>query len=193
LAVQDFARGLLKTTCLTVVCGSAAVAGTITEGTSPAPSDFPNTAPGYLLPVGTTLVTGSTVEESADFFEFQGLQPGSTYTISASFGVLEEEAGMFMQVSNSSNSPLGSAASLEGTSPSGSHAVRTGTVPSDGKVVVEIANDSESGGGAYQVALSSTPATPSSTPAPATAGEVVMGLGALRLLWPRLRKKQVAE
>ena len=191
LAVQDFARGLLKTTCLTVACGSAAMAATITEGVAPAPADFPNTAPGYLLPVGTTSVVGSTsidLSDPADFFEFQGLTPGSTYTINAYFGTLGEESGLRMQVSNSSGTALGPQATLEGTSPSSSHhAVQSGTVPGDGKVVVDISTlDIEGLGGAYEVDLTTSVPT---TPAPGTYGEVVVGLGALTLLWSRLRKK----
>jgi hypothetical protein len=82
---------LLATTCLTVACGVSATAGTITEGVPPAPSDFPNTSPGYLLPVGTTIVNGAVGSrwgetgnfDAADWFEFTGLTAGASYTLTA--------------------------------------------------------------------------------------------------------------
>ena len=54
ISLESFTRGLLSTTCLTVVCGSGAVAGTVTEPLTA----FPNTSPGILLPTGTTVVNG---------------------------------------------------------------------------------------------------------------------------------------
>jgi hypothetical protein len=87
--IGKFARSLLATTCLTIASTGAALAGSIntyTEGTSPAPTDFPNTGPGTSLPGGTTetIVSGHVTlsGDQFDWFEITGLGAG-TFTVSA--------------------------------------------------------------------------------------------------------------
>jgi hypothetical protein len=70
------ARTLLAGTCLTSAAGVAS-ASNIVEGVGPAPPDFSNTSPGFLLPAGTTQVYGTvTSVDPSDWFQFQKL-PGS--------------------------------------------------------------------------------------------------------------------
>lgn len=83
--LEDFARGLLATTCLSVAFSTSGLASTFTLTFSDQ-----STEPGTLLPVGTTVVNGFVglppVElglVSDDWFEFQGLTAGDTYTLTA--------------------------------------------------------------------------------------------------------------
>jgi hypothetical protein len=140
-----YLKRLLATTCLTMLPASAALAQSVTEGTSPAPGDFPDTFPGYVLPVGTTSVSGiaSGVEGVGDndYFEFQGLQPGTAYDIKATFNPLGFEGGLDAFVYNSSGTQLATH-SMEGP---GANFVLV--APADGKldVRVEQTNSFESG------------------------------------------------
>jgi hypothetical protein len=144
-SLDSFARGLLATTCLTAACGSTAVAGTVNLPNS----DFPNSPTGVLLPVGTTTVTGFAGELPSeggflneDWFEFQGLTPGSSYTLSAQYLPLNAEAGLFMNVFTNSLQPILLNESLEG-----SGGTLNGFVPSDGFLDVEITTERGGEGG----------------------------------------------
>lgn len=151
-SLDSFARGLLATTCLTAACGSSAVAGTINLPTS----DFPNTPTGVLLPVGTTAVTGFAGELPSEggflneeWFEFQGLTPGSSFTLSAQYLPLgpreisgNGESGLLMNVFTSSLQPLLLFESLEGSA-----GQLNAFVPSDGFLEVEITTEGGSEGG----------------------------------------------
>lgn len=131
---SEHIRLLLATSCFTLV-SSQAGANTvlIVEGTAPAPADFPNVAPGYLLPLGTNTVDGqlNASSDQIDFFEFQGLAPGHNFSIHSQYNPLNQEKSMKMFVFTSTGTLLGSA-TLEG-----SGATVSGTIPGDGKLVVE--------------------------------------------------------
>ncbi len=153
--LENLARGLLATTCLTVACGTGAVAGTVTEPIGA----FPNSSPGYLLPVGTTIVNGFAGEQpseagfdSPDWFEFQGLTPGDTYTLTAVYDPLgprpttgNGESGLSISLFTSSQTPLFTAYSMEGAGVSGANALM-GIVPSDGRLDVEMTAEAGEGG-----------------------------------------------
>jgi hypothetical protein len=150
-SLDSFARGLLATTCLTAACGSTAIAGTINLPNS----DFPNSPTGVLLPVGTTTVTGFAGELpgeggflNEEWFEFQGLTPGSSYSLSAQYFPLGDretsgngESGLRMNVFTDSLTPLFSSLSLEG-----SGVTVSGVVPSDGFLDIEITTEQGLGG-----------------------------------------------
>ena len=93
--LDKLTRALLASSCLAGAAGIARADTIISEGLTPAPSEFPNTSPGYLLPVGTTGVNGvvgcAECEggEETNWFEFQGLLPGSSFTITNS-GIAEQ-------------------------------------------------------------------------------------------------------
>jgi hypothetical protein len=203
-SVEAFARGLLATTCLTVACSGSAVAGaiTVTEGQGGAPTDFPDSPNGYLLPLGTTVVNGAVgpgqgVEggfDPADFFEFQGLTPGSTATFTGVFVPLGNEAGIFYTVFNDIGTVL-AVGSFETCCDENNGNTNSITVPGDGNVVFEAysrRSGEEGGGGghngtaAYQVTLNAEAAT---TPEPAALGLTGLGLGAVALGWRRKRSR----
>src|ERR1700743_1332434 len=104
-AWEEFARVAMATTSLSLAVGGIAGAATITEATPPAPADFPNVSPGFLLPVGTTTVFGAVnrTSDSQDWFEFQGLQPGQAFSVHGNNIPTNEESGTSMFVYNSSN------------------------------------------------------------------------------------------
>lgn len=143
-SLENFARGLLATTCLTVACGTSGLASTVTltEGAQETPL-------GALLPTGTTIVDGfiaGGVEgaPSADWFEFQGLTPGSSYTLTGMYDPLGRrdmsgngETGLRMGVFTDTLTPLFPHQSLE-TADGGTGAQFMGTIPSDGNLEVEI-------------------------------------------------------
>jgi hypothetical protein len=163
-AEKIYLKRLLATTCLTVLPASAALAQTVTEGTSPAPSDFPNTFPGYVLPAGTTSVfgTASGVEGAGDkdYFEFQGLQPGGTYNLKATFNPLGYEGGLDALIYNSSGTQLGDQ-SMEG---SGANFLVI--APADGKLDVQVSQTNSFESGLPYVVSLTQPAAP--VPAPAS-------------------------
>ena len=200
--LEHLARGLLATTCLTVACGSSGMASTVTLPTS----DFPNSAPGILLPVGTTAVNGFAGQEpgeageaSPDWFEFQGLTPGSSYTLLGVYnplGRFEEsgngESGLRMSVFTSSNTALFTDLSLETANGVNTGAQAMGSVPSDGKLDVEIFQRLEvfevpveegSRGSYYQVTL-----TQGAIPEPGTVATMGLGLAGA-LAWRRRRRQ----
>ncbi len=127
-------RHLVTTTCLTIGPIGAAIAGTIVEGTPPAPVDFPDTFPGYLLPVGTTTVLGSlSSDDLADWFTFQGLT--GSFSVNAFWPAGAIEQYMRYAVFDTSGSQLasGTLEVLGGVKPP-----LTGTVPADGEIVVGV-------------------------------------------------------
>jgi hypothetical protein len=194
-SLENIARGLLATTCLTVACGAGAVAGTVTEPIG----DFPNTEPGLLLPVGTTIVNGFAGYEpgesgyaSPDWFEFQGLTAGDTYTLTAVYDPLgpfrtsgNGESGLTVSVFTSSQSALFSNKSMEGAGVSGANALM-GTVPGDGKLDIDIASHNENAGSYFQVTL--TQNAPSSVPEPGTLAGAGLALAGA-LAWSRKRRQ----
>jgi hypothetical protein len=203
--LESFTRRLLATTGLTVACGVSAVAGTITEGTSPAPADFPNTSPGYALPGGTNLVIGAIGSrfgesgnfDSADWFVFSGLTAGATMVITGLDTGLDPfeapprtgENGLEVDYFNSSLTSLGSLDIGEFGGFPGSNLF---VVPGDGQLLVDVQfHTGESGNlpawtsklDSYQVSIGSA------TPEPGTLGAVGVGLGAIALAWRRRRAK----
>ena len=181
---ENFMRGLMATSCLTAACGASAVAGTITEGTPPAPDTFPTSAPGYLLPLGTTLVNGfvpASIGEGGPpaFFEFHGLAPGSSYTLTGSTGAEDGVELLFGPDTNRSQFFLDIGES--GANP----VIQNFTGPADGNVVVELFQCCEQGSHPFSVGLvDNTP-----TPEPSTIGDVGLGLGlgVIALAWRRRR------
>jgi hypothetical protein len=173
LKVEKLARALLATTCLTAASGVAG-ATVINEASFAPAGDFPNSTPGSLLPIGTNMVDGILTPTDIDFFEFQGLGAGSSWSITVHSSV----EGPLFDVFNSSNTLLASRIlNLE----TGSD-VLAGTVPGDGKLIVEL-NDEALGTVDYQAVLTGTLA-----PEPATwAGTGLALAGALA--WRRKRSK----
>ena len=178
-------RTLLATTCLTAATGTAAFAGTITEGTLPGPTNFPSVSPGFLLPVGTDTVFGTKESQAdSDWFEFQGLQAGSPFSLNAFFVPAGSEVGLRVNVFDTSNNLLGSA-SLEQGQVNGGNAI-SGTVPVDGNLITNIFScNCLFPTGNYEVQL--TAQTTTATPEPSTLP--VLGLAAASALaWRRKRK-----
>lgn len=195
-SLENFARGMLATTCLTVACGATAMGGTITEGTSPAPSPFPTTPNGYLLPLGTTQVSGQVIGgEGANnpaYFEFQGLVGGASYTLSGESPDYGNFKGLVvymyhdgMGVGNTSDN-IGVLDFGEGDAPP-----QVFTAPADGNLVVEAKDFQETGLQTYTVSLNQNETGPveggSTVPEPSTLAGVGLGLGALSLAWRRRR------
>ena len=175
-SLKKFVRALLAATCLTVAGSGAAHAGTILES-SVAGGDFPNSAPGTALPVGTTIVDGTISSFSdVDFFEFMNLAAGQSFTLTAS------GTGVYLNILafDSSNNQIGSTQTFY----SGQDGVIPGTIPGDGMLIAEIRNSE--GTGAYSVSLD---APLSGVPEPATAGLTVLGLAAAALI-ARRRKTE---
>ncbi len=193
-SLENFARGLMATTCLTLASGTAAVAGsiTLTPGAQP-------TSPGPLLPVGTNVVNGfvgSLPSEGGqvgpDWFEFQGLNAADTYTLTAAYNPLgprgtsgNGETGVRVSLFNNSAVPYFTGVSVENAA-GGSGAVLH-VVPGDGFLDVEIFSlDPASLGSNYQVTL--TDNGPSGVPEPGTFGMAGLALtGALA--WSRKRRQ----
>lgn len=182
-----FVRTLLATTCLTAATGTAAFAGTITEGVPPAPADFPTSGPGYLLPVGTDTVFGTKESQSdTDWFEFQGLLAGSPFSLQAFFVPSGTEVGLRVNVFDTSNTLLGSGTLEQGSANSGPQI--TGIVPIDGNLITNIFScNCFNSTGNYEVQLTADVAA---TPEPSTLP--VLGLAAASALaWRRKRKNQL--
>lgn len=188
-SLDSFARGLLATTCLTVACGGSAVASTITEGSGGVPI-FPDTPNGYLLPTGTTVVTGfiPLTEEGGheQWFEFQSLTPSGSYTLTGQTSFTE--AGIGMDLFDDSLSPGNPPGNLLGESAlengSGTHGVINFTAPADGNVVVDMFLFGEGDKGNFTDTLTQNSGT---VPEPATFGGAALGLGAIALAWRRRR------
>jgi hypothetical protein len=181
--IGRFARTLLATTCLTVASTGAALASTIniyTEGTPPAPADFPNTGPGTALPGGTieTIVNGHVTlsGDPFDWFEITGLGTGTFIVSAIADSGAPDEIGVY------SDSNL--TTPLEGlTAFTTSTAANFGAlaIPGDGNVVIEIAATNE-GSGNYTATLSSAPE-------PSTIATVALGLAGAFALRRKLRKQ----
>jgi hypothetical protein len=159
---QKSAHTLLATTCLTVGAGSVASGETmlLVEGTSPAPSDFPNSTPGYLLPFGTNLVQGqlhSASGDNDDFFEFQGLFAGHSFSLLGTYNPLGQERQVSFQAFDSQGTSLG-IATLEGEG-----GLVSGTIPNDGEIIVDVSFSSQ-GSPTWQMSLGAEVATPEPTP-----------------------------
>jgi len=193
--LENFKRGLLSTTCLTVACGSSAMAGTVTEPMSA----FPNSTPGYLLPVGTTIVNGFAGLKpgegglaTTEWFEFQGLTPGSSFTMTADYNPQGRrgesgngESGLRLNVFTDSQTPLFTNQSLEVACCGHTGASVTGTVPGDGFLDVEITAGPQPGS-FYQVALAAEAG--SAVPEPGTLAPVGLVLAGA-LAWSRKRRQ----
>jgi hypothetical protein len=182
--LQKLARTLLATTCLTAVSSGIAVGSVVNEGTSPAPADFPNTANGFVLPVGTTQVNGAInfLSDPADWFEFTGLLPLSSFSLSASAPVTGYSDSVTLQ-----NTGLGNIAGPMVFDQGVPAFLGPLTVPSDGKIVVGITvNES---GGNYSIFLNASLAPSSGTPEPSTLPAVGMGMALAALAWRRKRSQ----
>ena len=175
--LDKLARALLASSCLAGAAGIANASNIITEGIPPAPALFPTSAPGYLLPLGTTRVNGTFCEgecggaEDVNFFEYQGLLPASTFVISPSS--TESEGGY--QVFNSIQDNLGGCDFESGCQVSSA-------VPANGKLVIEtFAECGECGTVTYQINLTASLAP---TPEPSTLPAVGLALAGA-LAWRR--------
>jgi hypothetical protein len=176
---KKFAGALFATTCLTGASGAVANASTIIEGVLPAPSDFPNSAPGFLLPVGTTLVEGFLgASDGSDWFEFQSLQGGGSFSELATYAVHGQEAG-FQVVIYSTEMSMLAIGTLEGAG----HLL-TGTIPSNGDLLVNINSESGRNVG-YDVSLTAPLGT---APEPSTLAGAGLAL-ATALAWRRRRTR----
>ena len=170
-SLRKLARALLGTTCLTVATGTA-FATTFTETT-----DFPSTAPGTVLPVGTTQVNGSInfSTDQRDYFEFVGLLPNSSFSLQATATATGYSDGVSVQ--NSGGTLLAQPMLL--LQVSSSNIINANftnlTVPSDGDVVVGISQFE--GGGPYTVTINANLAS-APTPEPFTLSTSLLGLGA---------------
>jgi hypothetical protein len=191
--LENFARGLMATTCLTLACGTSAVAGaiTLTPGAQP-------TSPGTLLPAGTNIVNGwvgalpgEAGSFPIDWFEFQGLASTDNYTLTAAYNPLggrpasgNGETGLSVSLFNNSAVPYFSGQSMEGAG-----AVLQ-LVPGDGFLEVEVVGGTNFGSGPvgsfYQVTL--TDNGPSATPEPGTLATVGLALAGA-LAWSRKRRQ----
>ena len=171
-------RTLTATTCLTAASAGVAAANTIIEGTPPAPANFGNASPGYVMNPGVDQVQGvfTPGTDPTDFFEFTGLLPGSPYTITTT-------------VANGSLAGTVEALQSDGvtvlngpTAFNGSPIIFTGSVPGDEKIVIDmVATEGTTSG--YTVNMSAQLATPE----PSTLAGVGLALaGALA----RRRRKQ---
>jgi hypothetical protein len=192
--LENFARGLMATTCLTLACGTSAVAGTITLTPGAQP-----TSPGTPLPVGTNIVNGfvgslpsEAGTSTTDWFEFQGLAATDNYTVTAvynPFGARGEsgngETGLRVSLFNNSAVPYFSNQSMEGSG------ATLQLVPGDGFLEVEIVGGTTFGpspaGSFYQVTLTDNgPST--ATPEPGTLATVGLALAGA-LAWSRKRRQ----
>jgi hypothetical protein len=181
---EKFAKSLLTTTCLGVAASGGAYASTIVEGTVPAPSDFPNSSPGFLLPLGTTVVQGQLHQttDNSDWFEFQDLAPGTGFSLLGKYNPLHQERGVSFEVFDSLGQQIG-ITTLEGQG-------RTvnATVPVDGDLIVDV-HFAQSGNPTYEFDLT---ATVQQTPEPA----VGLGAGlalATALAWKRKRDQAKSQ
>lgn len=167
-----------------MVSGAGAMASTINESSIPG-GDFPNNGPGYLLPIGTNVVTGQVHVEAgdtADFFEFQGLTPNSLLQVTAITDFPYD--GLFVAAYTSNGTYL------QGESLEGGTAILKGPVPANGDLVIEVAPFTGVGGapcencyGSYQVSLASVPE-------PSALAGTGLAIGAGVLAWRRRRRTE---
>jgi len=181
--IDKLARALLASSCLTGAAGIATASTIITEGIAPAPAEFPVSAPGYILPVGTTEVIGTLngcsecgVGEDVNWFEFQGLLPSASFD----FSPCCEGEGTSYSVFNTTMDNLGNC-NLE----AGCDVI--GAVPTNGKLVVRVvAECGECGTQNYQLSLTSALAP--GTPEPSTLATAGLALAGA-LAWRRKRTR----
>jgi hypothetical protein len=129
-------RSLMASTCLTMVSATGAMATTFNESSAPG-GVFPNTGPGFALPVGTTIVNGSLFGENVyNFFEFTGLPAGEL----AVFGSTSPggQFGDTFSVFTSGLSLL-----TEGALPTALGFLDGGVVPPDGDLVIGVGSHTE--------------------------------------------------
>jgi len=180
--LDKLARALLASSCLAGAAGIANASTIITEGIPPAPALFPISPPGYLLPLGTIRVNGTLCDgecggstEDVNFFEFQGLLPASTFTISPSS---TETEGSY-EVFSSTQVNLGGCDFESGCQVSNA-------VPADGKLEIETFTEcGECGTVPYQINLTASLAP---TPEPSTLPAVGLALAGA-LAWRRRRTR----
>ena len=167
-----------------MVSGTGAMASTFNETSLPS-GDFPNAMPAYLLPVGTTTVIGQVHVETADvadFFEFQGLQPGGDILVSGITTDFNFD-GLFMSAFTSNGTFL-SGESLEGGS-----AALTGQIPSDGKLVIEVAPFTGVEGGSCESCYGDYQVSVSNIPEPSALAGTGLAMAAGAFAWRRKRLK----
>jgi hypothetical protein len=173
LNLKKLSRHLLATTCLTFFAGVAGATTTFTEST-----DFPNSAPGTTLPVGTTEVVGTLTigSDVSDWFIFTGLLPGAPFTVAASDNIGADQIDVY-DPSNTS-SPL-TGFFFFGVSPN----TGTGTVPADGQLEAHVyLSSSEVSNNTYTIDL-----TASLAPEPGTVWTLASGFAGALVL--RRRRK----
>jgi MYXO-CTERM domain-containing protein len=180
-AMDKLARALLATTCLTGASGVAsATAIVVVEGQGSAPTDFPNSSPGYLLPVGTTEVQGQLhgTTDTKDWIEFQDLAPGQGFSLHGFYTPLHQEKGVTFQTFTTSNVQFGNS-SLEGMG-----RPINGIIPSNGEIIVEI-QFAQTGSPAYEFEMTANVDMPEPSTL-ATAGLALAGA----LAWRRKRSQR---
>ena len=178
-SVKKLARTLLATTCLTVASGVAARADIITEGTPPAPTDFPNaSASAFVLPSGASIVNGTidSLTDQADWVEFINLPGGVNFTLNAtalsgSFANVEVLDDTLATIVGPTSFGPGSPADL---GPAG--------IPADGNLIVGVL--AVEGSTSYSLTLD----PPSGAPEPATFGSVGLALAGA-FAWRRKRNR----
>jgi hypothetical protein len=180
--LKRLACRLLATTCLIAAGNVAAIGG----GTVAIPEDTYTSYPGDLLLSNTTTVTGTVNEDitsAGDFFEFEGLTGGESFS---SLGLaINDLSDNGMRVELFADTPSAETVILGITSISALSTLDpTGTVPSDGKLIVNIlpTNQDEFATN-YSVTLSTA------TPEPATLATLGLGLVGIGVLDLRRRRK----
>jgi hypothetical protein len=153
-----------------VVATGATVSEGVTINESTLNSGINEPFPGATVPVANTFasIEGSVFENDDDFFNYQGLQPGS------SFDILVELFHDDLSAQASSLVPTSlDSVSLDDVTSTGN---LTGIVPSDGHVVVHLSTSATFDTEGYRITLRGTRA---SVPVPASLALVTAGLVAL--------------
>ncbi len=180
--LKQLAQTLLASTCLTAA--TTASASTVDE--SMIDGGFPQVfSNAFMLPVGTTVVTGSFCGDCGDaqaWFSIPGLTPGDTIQVTGSLtggGPAVLAFGTF----NQGDGSLGGESDVPSTS---SFDV---TAPSGGVIVFEAAQLSGAASGVdFEVAIADLGAASSSAPEPGTAAMGALGLATAAALRRKLKK-----
>jgi hypothetical protein len=174
--LKRLARHLLATTCLTA---GTAMATTVTE-----PPSFGTTfATATALPAGTTMVEGGvtmTGGDLNDYFEFEGLVPGTGFDFTAS----TTSSGLSLNLLNSADAALPSSTDPYTFTTSLPASVDV-TAPSDGIIVFDVVSPGGEGLRSYTIAVN----TATFVPEPGTLGAMGLGLAAGAALTRRRKKK----